>query len=241
MTKAEEFGKLLRKIRKEKGLTQAALAELIGMEKRTIGRYEKGQNKRVPDEFVDKVAKALNSEDLANFFYLYNVSSQYMNTLNSSFHLQSEKNDHLFKLLMELANYNQVLDDEFVEIKVYGKVPAGIPIEAIEDTIGTIEIPKKWTKGGKEFIGLEVQGDSMFPKYLPGDTVVIELTPDVESGQDVVVYVNGYEATLKTIQKNSNGTVSLVPINGMYPTMTYGPHDEPISVLGVVRELRRPI
>ena len=46
----------------------------------------------------------------------------------------------------------------------------------------------------------------MYPKYLDGDTVIIEKTPDCESGTDAAVYVNGYEATLKTVIKNNNGS-----------------------------------
>lgn len=219
MSNFVEFGKELRKHRKASKLTQAQLAELIGVEKRTIGRYEKGQIKRVTIDFINRVLNVIDNDELLKAYYKYIV-----------FYDTGDK-------FAEFYSDNE----DFVEIKVYGSVPAGIPIEAIEDQRDVILIPKSWTKGGKEFIGLEVQGDSMFPKYLPGDTVVVEITPDFETGQDVIVYVNGYEATLKTIQKNTNGTVSLVPINSMYPTMTYGPDDEPISVLGIVRELRRPI
>ena len=39
----------------------------------------------------------------------------------------------------------------------------------------------------------------MYPKYLDGDTVIVQLQPDCESGQDCACYVNGYNATLKTV------------------------------------------
>lgn len=140
-----------------------------------------------------------------------------------------------------LENVEFIPESAEVPIKVYGSVPAGIPVEAIESTEGTAYIPKKWLSGGREYIGLKVKGSSMYPKYLEDDTVVIQLQKDCRSGQDAVVYVNGYEATLKTVIKESNGKVTLKPINPEYQPHTYGPDDDPIEILGVVKRLIRNI
>lgn len=131
--------------------------------------------------------------------------------------------------------------EKYTTINVYGKVPAGIPIEAIEDILDTEDISfKKGYSPSKDYIGLIVEGDSMYPDYLPGDTIIVEVKPDCESGEDCVVYVNGYDATLKTVIKNPDGTITLKPINPEYPPKTYGPGDETITILGIVKELRRP-
>ena len=55
------------------------------------------------------------------------------------------------------------LDKDVVKIPVLGKIPAGIPFEAIEDTYTEDyeEIPKSWTRGGKEYFALRLTGDSM--------------------------------------------------------------------------------
>jgi SOS-response transcriptional repressors (RecA-mediated autopeptidases) len=126
-----------------------------------------------------------------------------------------------------------------ITIKVYGSVPAGQPIEALEDIIGYEEIPVAWTRFGKEFIALVVKGDSMYPKYFEGDTVIIEVTPDCNNGQDAVVYVNGYDATLKEVHKNDDGSITLKPFNPEYPPKTYQPGKDGVTILGVVKELRR--
>lgn len=81
----------------------------------------------------------------------------------------------------------------------------------------------------------------MYPKYLDGDTIIIEVSPDCESGEDCVVYVNGYDATLKTVIKNDNGTITLKPINTSYSPKTYDPKETEITILGKVKELRRRI
>lgn len=125
-----------------------------------------------------------------------------------------------------------------ISIPVYGTVPAGVPIEAIQDIDGYVDIPADWTTHGK-YIGLKVSGSSMYPKYLEGDTIVIKLQPEVASGQDAVVYVNGYDATLKTVINEPDGSTTLHPINPEYQTKTYDPGI--VRVLGVVKRLVREI
>lgn len=96
--------------------------------------------------------------------------------------------------------------EDYVRINVYGSVPAGVPIEAIEDISDTEDLSFNDFDPNKQYLGLKVDGDSMYPKYLDGDTIILELTSDCESYTDAAVYVNGYEATLKTLIKNNDGT-----------------------------------
>ena len=129
-----------------------------------------------------------------------------------------------------------------VRINVYGSVPAGIPVEAIEDIVDWEEIPSSMTTGGQEYIGLRVRGDSMYPKYMDGDTLIIRLQPDCESGQDAVVYINGYDATLKKVIKKQD-CIILQPLNHAYEprVCSYNDEDEPVKILGIVVEIRRKV
>lgn len=140
-----------------------------------------------------------------------------------------------------LGNERPVEGQDYITINVYGSIPAGIPIEAIEEITGTEDLSLKEYDKNKTYLGLKVDGDSMYPKYLDGDTVIIEKCPDCETGTDAAVYVNGYEATLKTVIKNENGTITLRPINPTYSPTTYGPGDDPVKILGVVKEIRRKV
>ena len=126
-----------------------------------------------------------------------------------------------------------------IRIPVLGSIPAGIPLEAIEDIVDWEEIPHEWTAGGKEYFSLRVKGDSMSPEYLDGDNLILRKTPDCESGDDCAVFVNGYDATFKRVIKNIDHVI-LQPINPNYrPTMyDYGSGDN-IRIAGVVVELRR--
>lgn len=129
-----------------------------------------------------------------------------------------------------------------VQIKVYGTIPAGIPVEAIEDTIDTEEIPASWLSGDREYFALQVHGDSMYPQYLEGDVVIFLKTDTCETGDDCVVYVNGQDATLKRIKRYEDGSLSLCPLNTSYSPCTFTAkqvQELPVTIGGVAVELRR--
>ena len=126
-------------------------------------------------------------------------------------------------------------------VLVYGSIPAGMPIELIEDIVDTEEIPADMLNGGKQYIGLKVKGDSMYPEYLDGDTLIILVQPDCENGDDCIVMVNGNEGTFKRVFKNENGVI-LQPLNNKYSPMPYTNEQIeqlPVRILGVVEEIRR--
>lgn len=126
-----------------------------------------------------------------------------------------------------------------VRIPVVGSIPAGTPVEAIEDVVDYIDIPEDWIKGDAEFIGLDVKGDSMYPVMLDGDRVVIRLQPSAETGDICACYVNGYDATLKRISLSST-SITLKPENPTYPPKTYT-HPGEVTIVGKVVEIRRKV
>lgn len=146
-----------------------------------------------------------------------------------------------------LGNSNERIPQKttgVVRIPVLGSIPAGIPLEAIEDIVDWEEIPQAMCAGGKEYFALKVKGDSMWPDYLEGDIVIVKKTPTCESGDVCAVYVNGYDATLKRVKFSEGGELTTIPINPSYPPRTYTPEEIrslPVSIAGVVVELRRKV
>lgn len=132
-----------------------------------------------------------------------------------------------------------------LRVPVYRKVPAGIPLEAIEDVVDWEELPQSMAKGGKEYFALRVSGDSMWPEYLDGDVVIVRRAQICTSGDVCVVYVNGYDATLKEVKLDeAAGTLTIVPRNPSYPPRTFTRQEIqelPVTIAGVVVELRRKI
>ena len=127
-----------------------------------------------------------------------------------------------------------------VTIPVLGEVAAGIPIEAIEDIIDYEEISKDMAHTG-DFFGLRIKGDSMSPRISEGDVVIVRQQNDAESGDIVIVLVNGESANCKRLMKYKDG-ISLISFNPMYHPMTFS-NDEieskPIKIIGKVVENRQ--
>ena len=131
------------------------------------------------------------------------------------------------------------LDDEPIQIRVLGKVAAGVPIEAVEDVIGEETISKKMAETG-DYFGLRISGDSMEPTIHHGSIVIVRQQDDVENGDIAIVIVNGEDATCKKIEKFENG-IMLVPINKAYEEKFYTNEEIeklPVRIMGKVVESR---
>lgn len=130
---------------------------------------------------------------------------------------------------------------EVLRIPVYGTIPAGVPMEAIEDIIDYEEASADWMLGGKEFFALKIKGDSMEPEYRNGDVIIFLAQPDCENNEDCAVAINGNDWTFKRVEKTANG-IFVKPLNPSYETrfFTYEECEElPVQVKGVFWELRR--
>ena len=125
-------------------------------------------------------------------------------------------------------------------IPVLGSVPAGIPIEAIQDIIDYEEIGAATAAKG-EYFALQVKGSSMEPRICEGDIVIVRKQDDVESGEIAIVMVNGDNATIKRLLKYEDG-IRLMPTNPAYEPL-YFTNDEilekPVKVIGKVIENRQ--
>lgn len=205
------FVSRLKEILEAKDISQAELSRMTGIRQSSLSGYMLGTYEPKQDK-IGIIARALG------------VSPAYLMGWDEEVH------DKAFAdaILIEMP--------ESVLIPVYGKIKAGVPLEAIEDVEEHIDVPAKWIESGRKIIGLKVDGDSMYPKYFDGDIVVLECDIDYYSGDDCAVYVNGYEATIKQIKLLDDG-VELIPINTVYPPKKYKKGE--FSILGKVIEMRR--
>ena len=125
-------------------------------------------------------------------------------------------------------------------IPVLGYVAAGIPIDAIEDILDWEEITPAMATTGKYF-GLRIKGHSMEPRMFEGDVVIVRSQQDAESGDVVIVQVNGDSATCKRLVKHAHG-ISLVSFNPAFDPMTFSEDDIeslPVTIIGKVVENRQ--
>lgn len=135
------------------------------------------------------------------------------------------------------------LDRDVIQIKIYGKIPAGTPIEMIDESYieEYEEVPKSWTRGNKEFFGLKIQGNSMNPEFRDGDIVIFQKSEVCSSGSYCAVSINCTECTFKKVIKKESG-LTLMPLNPDYEPMFFTNkeiEELPITILGIVKEVRR--
>lgn len=210
------FSKNLKFLRENKKISKNKLGEMVGVNQSTIGRWE--SNEITPSiDNVEEVARALNVA-------LPDILIKDLSFDNAE--------------LIDLPSDN-------VKIPVFGTIKAGIPVECQSDIIDYIDIPKKWTRGNKEFYGLELSGDSMYPKYNDKDIVIFEKNCDVQAynGKDVAVMINRTESTFKKIKVTEQGII-LQPYNPDYDIMTFSKkqvEELPITVIGIARERRTKV
>lgn len=102
-----------------------------------------------------------------------------------------------------------------VQLPLYGRIAAGLPIEALRDNGAMIEVPMSMLGGGEHY-ALEVDGDSMVDAgILNGDTVIIRKGETAENGQIIVALVDDREVTLKRLRRRGN-SVALEPANAAH-------------------------
>ncbi len=210
------FASNLKHLRLQKGLTQQELANKLGKDYSTIGKWELGQRSPIMTDVIK----------IANFF---DVS--------------------LEKLIGSSIIYDNaeiIPTSETIQIPVLGTIKAGIAIEAQQDILEYIDIPKEWLKGGKLFYGLKISGDSMAPKYEENDIVIFEQNNDFDkaNNKDCAVMVNGFDATFKNVTINENG-ITLVPLNlnnqDHYLPTFYNKEqiaNLPVKIIGIAKEKR---
>lgn len=204
------FGKRLKIIRKDKGYTLDSLANEYN---KIFGAgLNKGTLSKYENEKQEPMISVVN-----NLATLLNINTDY--------------------LLGKTDNPNK---GKGVRIPVLGSVPAGVPIEAIEDIIDYEEIDSATASKG-EYFGLKVKGSSMEPRICEGDILIVKRQDDCESGDIAIVMVNGNDATVKRLMKYADG-IRLIPNNPAYEPIYFTNEDitaKPVRIIGKVVENRQ--
>ena len=220
------LGEWIKNYRDTHSLSMQDMADMCGFSKAYIGQLEKGVNPSTGKpisptiQAFDKIARAVGL-DLDAF-------------------LKELDGTQLVTLLPDKKKEPTSYHAKGVRIPVLGRVAAGIPIEAIEDIDEWEEIPEAMAKTG-EYFALRITGNSMEPRMLDGDVVIVKRQSDVDNGDVAVVLVNGNDATVKQITKSETG-LTLIGWNlTVYTPRTYNKkecRDLPVSILGKVVEIR---
>ena len=102
-----------------------------------------------------------------------------------------------------------------VQLPLYGRIAAGLPILAVNESVVHIDVPAAMLGSGEHY-ALEVDGDSMIDAgILDGDTVIIRRGDQAETGQIIVALVDDHDVTLKRIRRHGK-SIALEPANSAY-------------------------
>ena len=205
-------GERIKNLREKLGMSQVDFADKINVSKQTLYKYENNIIANIPSDKIEAVAAIGNVPPAHLMGWDTNVGP---------------------------IHNGMKQKRPGVTINVLGRVAAGTPIEAIEDIIDTEEITEEMAATG-EFFGLQINGDSMEPKMSKGDVVIVRQQDDAESGDTVIVTVNGTDATCKRLRKYRDG-IELISTNPSYEPMFFSNEEienKPVKIIGRVVELR---
>jgi SOS-response transcriptional repressor LexA len=229
------IGKTIRKLRKEKGLTLNQMATLIESDVGNLSRLERDQQ-GYSDQIVSKIAGALGVPVSVLF----------------------AQDDEELEILRRAAEGVRPPAGPFDENVV--RVPMGTrPIPVISSVqagaLRDMEAPyepgdgyavvytddmalSRWT------FSLEVEGESMLPRFQPGDLLIVDPELSPNPGNFVVARNGTNQATFKKyrprgVDEHGNMVFELVPLNEDYPTLRSD--TEKLTVLGVVVEHRNKL
>ena len=125
--------------------------------------------------------------------------------------------------------------NDVIEIPLHGRIAAGVPIEAFEDS-AMLAVPAALLGGGEHY-ALEVAGDSMVEAgILDGDYALIKRQEVARDGEIVVALIEESEATLKYFRREG-AMVRLDPANRAYDPQRY--HPAQVRVQGKLAGLLR--
>lgn len=221
------LGEIIKKYRKEHGLSMDAFSKRSGISKSYISILEKNQHPKTGKPItpsVDSIKQAAIGMNM-NFDELFSIIDS----------------DITVKPKLKNVNSNVPKNESKASrIPVLGIVPCGIPVEAVQEVLDWEEVKEAENYDGKLF-ALRAKGDSMAPRISEGDILIVHQQPDAESNELIIALVNGDEATCKELKKREDGLV-LVPWNTIgHEPQFYSWKDVeqfPVRIIGKVIEIR---
>ena len=200
----DDIAKRLLETIQKRQMTYGDLATKTGIAKSAIQRYATGETKKIPLPRLEALADALG------------VSAAYLMGWDEP----SPASRPLPAGLLPI---------EKRRIPILGPIAAGTPLTAEREYDNYVSIAGDSHHADA---ALRVEGDSMTPRYLDGDLVLIRLQDDVDNGQIAAVCIDDC-ITLKRLYHMPHG-VQLVSENPKYaPMMFDASNSDSIRVMGL--------
>ncbi len=150
----------------------------------------------------------------------------------------------IFDILPHQFFLSSVIDVPVIHTKsipVISWVHAGAFADAVDSwpvgVSGIADPVQSYVKTGPNAFALIVEGDSMFPRFFPGDIAIVDPAIRCDNGSVCVVWVNG-EVSMKLFWDKENEII-LKPMNDKYPdTIIKKDSKVDFRVIGKVVDIR---
>lgn len=201
----------LKALREESGLSQAKVAKALNISYSGYQNYEYGKREKIPGDVLSRMAMLFNTTT----DYILGVSNTRYKTIKPD-----------------------VSESNFVDRPLYGSIAAGTPLEMLPID-ETYETPRPVAEKYPNGFWLRIASDSMNLLFPVGTLVYVNPMEDIRvNGKPYALCVNGYDATVKMVDKMSNGyRLTPASTNPVYVPQEYDysiPGTDRITVIGEI-------
>lgn len=163
------FAEKLKEARQKANLSQAELADKLGLNLRTYGSYERGER---------------------------DVSTSLLRLICQTLRVSS---DELLSNEDDKPNAAPLAENKIYQIPVFSSVSAGFGAYACSDIIDYMPLFIENSADVPDMLCIKVTGQSMFPKIEDGDIIIVRKQDSVDSGSIAVVLVDNEEGFVKKV------------------------------------------
>jgi len=157
-------------------------------------------------KFIAKKGYAPTIRELCSICGLSSTATMFVHLKNLTTKGYINQSESKFRTIeLNIPNEYDEKNESVVSVPLLGRVPAGNPIEAIENPDEYFSLPKSLIPKNKEIFTLLVKGESMINAgILDGDIVIIEKSKEARNGEIVVALTEENDVTLKRFYKETN-------------------------------------
>lgn len=233
-------GERIKQRRKDLKMSADELATSVGVSRSTIFRYEKGDIEKVGPDVLKKIADKLNVspadlmgwDDTPVQELKIPTSPLVQKITEKAVKLTAPRKQKVLDFtenqLREQSNKVISLEENLFEFKVYEKLSAGTGFSYFNDgNYDTVFYDKDLDHDFASW----VFGDSMEPKYMNGEVVLIKETGFDYDGAVYAVDWDG-QTYIKKVYKEKDG-LRLVSINNKYKDK-FAPYEEDPRIIGKI-------
>ncbi|MCB0742524.1 MAG: transcriptional repressor LexA [Ignavibacteriales bacterium] len=188
------------------------------------------------NDFIETNGFPPSYREIGNHFNIASTFGvkRHLDALIKKGYLNIDSNSNRSLTLTEKSNliFNEVKENNSLEIPILGRVAAGYPVFSEQNIDGTLLIDVSLIKKGSKYFGLKVRGDSMIDDGIfEGDTVIVRSQSEAVNDEIIIAMVDN-DTTVKRFYNKKN-QIELLPANKNYAPIVVNNKND-FSILGKV-------